>query len=197
HRIIVIVGGRSGQLLVTRIHQLIQVSSIFVYCMDKRNEEWTKIYKKVKGVIEEINELVIQVISAQEKQTTRDRFEEQLSINVYHTNGTREKSTTELNGQFAHSQLLIDCLLRMRATSTHKNEFINYCKKEYANTNSQLNIIREFEETYSADRALTWYTRECFLYHLLNKALRTLDIDLLYLLGFFIRDLREQLEQYR
>ncbi|CAF1469955.1 unnamed protein product, partial [Didymodactylos carnosus] len=34
-------------------------------------------------------------------------------------------------------------------------------------------------------------------YHLLNKALRTLDIDLLYLLGFFIRDLREQLEQYR
>ncbi|CAF1534970.1 unnamed protein product, partial [Didymodactylos carnosus] len=42
-----------------------------------------------------------------------------------------------------------------------------------------------------------WYTRECFLYHLLNKALRTLDIDLLYLLGFFIRDLREQLEQYR
>jgi len=48
HRIILIVGGRSGQLIVPRIHQFIQVSAIFVYCMDRRNEEWTKIYKKVR-----------------------------------------------------------------------------------------------------------------------------------------------------
>ncbi|CAF3200840.1 unnamed protein product [Rotaria socialis] len=197
HRIILIVGGRSGQLIVPRIHQLIQISSIFVYCMDRRTEEWTKIYKKVKNVTEDINELVIQVLSAQEKQTTRDRFESQLLINVCHTSGTREKSTTELNGQFVHSQMLIDCLLRIKSNSTDKNEFITYSKKEYAKNDSQLDIIREFEENYSADQALKWYTRECFLYQLLNKALRVQNIDLLYLFGFFIRDLRNQLEQYR
>ncbi|CAF2531350.1 unnamed protein product [Rotaria sp. Silwood2] len=197
HRIILIVGGRSGRLIVPRIHQLIQISSIFVYCMDKRNEEWTKPYRKVKSVTEDINELVIHILSAQEKQTTCDRFEGQLSINVYHTSGTREKSTTELNGQFVHSQILIDCLLRMRSISRDKNEFITYCKKEYAKNDSQLNIIREFEEDYSANRALTWYTRECFIYQLLNKALRVQNIDLLYLFGFFIRDLRNQLEQYQ
>jgi DNA-binding MurR/RpiR family transcriptional regulator len=47
HRIILIVGGQSGQLIVPSIHSLVQVSSIFVYCMDKRNQEWTKTYKKV------------------------------------------------------------------------------------------------------------------------------------------------------
>jgi len=48
HRIILIVGGRSGQLIIPRIHSLVQVSTIFVYCMDRRNEEWTKAYKKVR-----------------------------------------------------------------------------------------------------------------------------------------------------
>lgn len=47
HRIILVVGGRLGQLIVPRIHQLFQISSIFVYCMDKRNQQWTKTYKKV------------------------------------------------------------------------------------------------------------------------------------------------------
>ncbi|CAF1297250.1 unnamed protein product [Rotaria sordida] len=196
HRIILIVGGRLGQLIVPRIHQLFQISSIFVYCMDKRNQEWTNAYKKVKGVIEELNELILQVLAAQEKQTSHDRFEQPLSINIFNTvNAGREKSTSELNGQFVHSQILIDCLLRMRSSSTDRHDFLTYCKKEYANDNSQLNFIREFEHDYAASSALTWYTRDCFLYKLLNKALRTQNIDLLYLYGFFIRDLYQQLKR--
>lgn len=48
-RVILIVSGRLGQEIVPRIHQLRQVSSIFVYCLDKSaNEQWAKQYKKVK-----------------------------------------------------------------------------------------------------------------------------------------------------
>jgi hypothetical protein len=148
-------------------------------------------------VIETLDELVLKVLAAQEKPTTHDRFEEKLSINIYHTSGTHEQSTTELNGQFVHSQILIDCLIRMRSTSTDKSEFINYCMEEYANNNSQLNIIREFQQDYSVNSTLKWYTRDCFLYRLLNKALRVQNINLLYLLGFFIRDLQHQLERYQ
>jgi hypothetical protein len=54
HRIILIVGGRFSQLIVPRIHQLFQVSSIFVYCMDRRNEEWTKTYKKVSETSKDV-----------------------------------------------------------------------------------------------------------------------------------------------
>jgi hypothetical protein len=48
-RIILIVSGRLGRQITPRIHQLRQVSSIYVYCLDKSaNEEWAKQYKKVK-----------------------------------------------------------------------------------------------------------------------------------------------------
>jgi hypothetical protein len=54
HRIILIVDGRFGQVIVPRIHQLYQISSIFVYSMNKRNEEWTKTYKKVRKTFKDV-----------------------------------------------------------------------------------------------------------------------------------------------
>ena len=47
-RFILIVNGRWGREVVPRIHHLPQISSIYVYCMDKKaNEQWTKDYSKV------------------------------------------------------------------------------------------------------------------------------------------------------
>ncbi len=47
-RIVIIVSGISGRQLVPRIHQLGQVCSIYVYCMDRKtNEQWTKNFDKV------------------------------------------------------------------------------------------------------------------------------------------------------
>ena len=47
-RLVLIVSGRLGQEVVSRIHQLRQLSSIYVYCMDKeRNEQWAKNFTKV------------------------------------------------------------------------------------------------------------------------------------------------------
>jgi hypothetical protein len=40
-----------------------------------------------------------------------------------------------------------------------------------------------------------WYTRECFTYSMLNKALRTQDIEIIIKMGFFIRDLLRQIQQ--
>ncbi len=100
---------------------------------------------------------------------------------------------TDLNGQFLHSQLLIDVLIRMKSTSTDKDELISLCKSEYNGNDSQLSVLDEFERNYSPDRALWWYTRESVIYKLLSKALRVQNIDLLFLFRFFIRDIRQQL----
>jgi hypothetical protein len=51
-RIILIVSGRLCREITPRIHQLRQISSIYVYCLDKSaNEQWAKQYKKVKRKI--------------------------------------------------------------------------------------------------------------------------------------------------
>jgi hypothetical protein len=51
NKIILIVNGHLGQVIVPRIHQLQQISSIYVYCMNKaKNEQWCKQYAKVKYI---------------------------------------------------------------------------------------------------------------------------------------------------
>ena len=47
-RIIIVVSGRLGQEIVPRIHNLPQVSSIYVYCMNKQKyEQWAQSFPKV------------------------------------------------------------------------------------------------------------------------------------------------------
>ena len=56
-------------------------------------------------------------------------------------------------------------------------------------------MIDEFEQKYFQQATIWWYTYECFLHKMLNRALRTLEIDVIILMGFFIRDLYRQIEK--
>ena len=48
-RVVLIVSGQYGQQLVPRIHQLPQVSAIYVFCMDQTKAlQWAKNFEKVK-----------------------------------------------------------------------------------------------------------------------------------------------------
>lgn len=68
--------------------------------------------------------------------------------------------------------------------------------KDYCQGNeSNLKYLEEFEETYSSDKALWWYTRPIFLSGILNRALREHHIELTFMFGFFIQDLYQQLKQ--
>jgi len=195
-RLILIVSGRCGRQLVPQIHHLRQVSSIYVYCMDKKaNEQWAKDFIKIKSVIVELKDL-IHVIK--QDQQSRVKIEEPLTINIFQT-GTnkRDQSTTGLNGNFVHSLLLIDVLIRMKSIESDKTQLIQLCKKEYQDNNNGLVLLDEFEKDYQKEKAVWWYTRDSFLYQVLNKALRIQNIDLLVLLRFVIGDIYQQLKQYQ
>jgi tetratricopeptide (TPR) repeat protein len=105
------------------------------------------------------------------------------------------KSITEINGQVVFYQLLIDCLLRMKSNENDKTELISLLNNEYKGNNLELAYIREFENSYSSDKALRWYTRELFFYKTLNAALRTLNIHIIFLYRSFISDIHRQLKQ--
>ena len=101
-----------------------------------------------------------------------NKVDESLVFEIFNSSVSSEQSTTGLNGQFVHSQLLIHCLLRMKEAATDKDDLISLSKKEYKNNKDELAVIREFQENYSSDRVLWWYTRESFLYRTVNKARR-------------------------
>ena len=124
-------------------------------------------------------------------------FKEPISFNTFNANSDTGKSTTGLNGDFLNSRLLIDCLLRMNANETDKDELIDLLRQQYEGNDNQLNIVEEFRRCYSRDKALWWYTRESFFYRILNKALRTQNIELLFLLRSFIFDIGQQLQYHQ
>ncbi|CAF4611176.1 unnamed protein product, partial [Rotaria magnacalcarata] len=176
-RLVMIVSGQFGQEIVPSIHKLRQVISIYVYCFDK-----------IKAVVTELGELITR-IKADHK--IHKIVEEPLCINIFTTGGT---SATGVNGQFIFSQILIDCLLRLKTTTADKKELIDHCKQQYQGNTAELSNLREFREDYSPENALWWYTRESFFYKTLNAALRNQNIHIIFLFRGFISDIYRQLE---
>ncbi|CAF5228654.1 unnamed protein product, partial [Rotaria magnacalcarata] len=120
---------------------------------------------QVKAVVTELSELITRIKADHKIQKI---VEEPLSINIFTTGGT---STTGVNGQFIFSQILIDCLLRLKTNKADKKELIDHCKQQYQGNSVELSNLREFREDYSPKKALWWYTRESFFYKTLNAAL--------------------------
>lgn len=83
----------------------------------------------------------------------------------------------------------------MKSLSTDKTELTNQCKKAYDNDPKELAHIEEFRQNYTANQAIWWYTRDAFLQRIVNKAFCMKNLDLLFLLGFFIRDIQENLQK--
>ena len=143
----------------------------------------------MKAVVVELDELISR-IKADHK--IQKKLEEPLSINFFA--GT---STAGVDGQFVFFQVLIDCLLRLRSSPTDRKELIDSCKKHYEDNHTELSNIHDFRKNYSPDNALWWYTRESFFYKILNGALRSQNIHMIFLFRSIISDIHQQLKNDR
>lgn len=145
----------------------------------------------------EIDKLIDKIRSDERRRTY---WLEPLGFNIFQNDGSdvEDSTSTEINGQFLHSQLLLESLLTMNSDIIERTSSISYFRREYIDNARVLEKIDEFESTYVADRALFWYTQDSFFYRVLNKAFRIQNIDALYLMRVFIRDIQHQLvEQQR
>ncbi|CAF3309933.1 unnamed protein product, partial [Rotaria sp. Silwood2] len=109
---------------------------------------------------------------------------------------SNEKSCRDLSDEhtsFIWFQLLIEMLICMPDTDDAKTEMINECRLCYKNNNSELKKIESFEKTYCLENTIDWYTKDSFVYRLLNKALRTENIDIIFKFRFFIKYLHHNL----
>ncbi|CAF4898239.1 unnamed protein product [Rotaria sp. Silwood1] len=96
---------------------------------------------------------------------------------------------------FLWYQLLIKVLKRIPSTSVSHNDLLTKCRLEHSNNNIKLGEIQEFEDTYNSDNVIAWYTRDAFLYRLINKALKEKDIIVMYKFRFVLIDLHDRLVQ--
>ncbi|CAF4052026.1 unnamed protein product [Rotaria magnacalcarata] len=193
-RLVIIVSDPSGHEITPYIHRLRQVISIYVYCMNKETDkQWADKFVKVRGVFVEFDAFVSQIAADHKIQKT---VEEPLAINTFTADIDADKSTAGANDQFIFTQVLIDCLLRLKSTQKDIKELMDYCNTQYEGNNVELSNIREFQKHYSLDKALSWYTRESFFCKALNAALCIQDIHAIFLFRAFISDIHRHSTGY-
>ena len=93
------------------------------------------------------------------------------------------------------SQILLNVLKEIPPSKQTLDEMLDMCADYYHDNTAQLLLIERFRSEYQSYDAIRWYTRDSFLYHRLNAALRIEDIDALVLFRPFIVDLCNQIEE--
>ncbi|CAF1541970.1 unnamed protein product [Rotaria sp. Silwood1] len=100
------------------------------------------------------------------------------------------------NKSFCYSQLLKETLLKKDNESNLKKDLIDFSRFHYNNNNHiELTLINEFERDFTIEKSIWWYTRNCFIRKMLNRALRTEEIDILYKMRYFIQALNNQIKE--
>ncbi|CAF3610138.1 unnamed protein product [Rotaria sp. Silwood1] len=189
NRLILIVSGMLGREIVPSIHYHRKVISIYIYCMDKEtNEQWSSKFIKVKSVLTHIDDLISQL---REDYKIQRKIEQPLAINRFLID---VKSPTILNNRFLFSQILIDCLLKLQSNEKDKNELIHLLQNEYQGNRNELNNINEFKEKYVPNKVLWWYKKDSFFSKTLNAALKTDNLQMIFLFRSLIFDIQQELQ---
>ncbi|CAF0742329.1 unnamed protein product [Adineta steineri] len=178
-----------AQQIMPLIDDIPQLHGVYIFNDTKiLPEELIKKWQKIKSVHTNINDLCQEL---------------QLGMKQYHQNSipmsfitTNEMVSTDTLNQleptFMYTQIFKDILLDMEHDELAIKDFITYCRDH--NCVSPKYIDR-FEKEYHAQLAIWWYTFPSNIYSILNYGLRTLEADVIITMGFFLRDLHEQIQQ--
>lgn len=90
---------------------------------------------------------------------------------------------------------LIDFWLYLPYPANSKQRFVETLKIYYKRQDKNIETLEEFERDYNSENAIQWYTRETFIYNILNCALRQHNLLLIFLFGFFLQDMHRQLQR--
>jgi tetratricopeptide (TPR) repeat protein len=193
HKVCMIISGSLGQHIMSRVHKMSQVDSIFIFFSDKKNhEQWVKDWSKIKGVFTEITP-ICEALKVAAQQCEHNA----IPISFMATGGddTNQKKLDQLDCSFMYTQIIKDTLLTITFEKKHFQEFIEHCRDQFADIEHELKTVKQLEREYHTKTPVWWYTCESFLYPMLNTALRSMDVDVMIKMGFFITDLHRQIKE--
>jgi hypothetical protein len=152
-RVILILSTSFSNSILPRIDDLQQIFTIYILSENDDDEQiLLKKQTKIKGLYTNINEIYRQ-ISIDINVVTRDLI---AYMNISPNSNT-------LDPTFLYSKLISEIVLDAEETESAMKELINFSRQEYDGNEEELNRIEEFENDYQKDRAIWWFTRQCFL----------------------------------
>ncbi|CAF4379756.1 unnamed protein product [Rotaria sp. Silwood2] len=177
-KVFMIVSGALGRQVAPELQVMPQLEAIYVFCGNKSyHEEWAKTIPKVKGVYTDIKPI------CQALEIDRQRCD-QAMIPV---------SFNGLDPLFMYTQLLKEALLEIEDDDEKSiKDLVDYCREQDDIPEDQ---IKQVEREYRNHTPIWWYTAETFMYPILNRGLRQMDVDIILKMGFFIRHLHNHITE--
>ncbi|CAF3826710.1 unnamed protein product [Rotaria sp. Silwood1] len=190
--IFLIISGLFGQTVISIIHEIPQINSIYIFCENKLDHElWIYKWWKIRNVFMETSFLcqaLKQAAEEYDRNTISISFIEMCDKNF-------DQNLEEQHQSFMFIQILKDIISTIKFKQQDFKEFITYYRKKVEGNVIELKNIDKFEREYYDNVPIWWYTYPCFLYSMLNHALRTMDVVTIIKMSFFIGDLHHYITQ--
>jgi len=190
--IFMIISGSLGEIVIPTIHNMPQIDSIYVFCRNElKHKQWAQKWLKIRGVYTKIAPICEEL-----KQAACLYDQNIISISFISTNEElSNQNLNQINQSFMYTQILKEILLTIEFDNQSIKDFLIYCREQFVDNPIELENINKLEQEYDKDKSIWWYTYECFLYSMLNRALRMMEVDTIIKMGFFIRNLHENIQR--
>jgi len=146
------------------------------------NVRWENNHPNIRGNFENL-ETICELIK-EECSIENDDF----SIEFVSANENRNQS-------FCYSQLLKETLLQKDNEGDLKKDFIDFSRFHYKNNQTELTLIEQCQREFTKEKSIWWFTRNSFIRKMLNRALRTEEVDILFKMRWIIQTLYHQIKE--
>ena len=191
-KIVLIVSGAYGREIVPKIHNLPIIMAIHVYCLDvEGNIPWTKDFSKIRSIVSTRKRLLNELSATQ---LVLENREDARALSILPSEPSASASANN-NASFLWFQLFLEVLISSDYFSvTGSFDELVHILRQYSSDDADgLKLIDTFQQTYRANQAISWLTRETPLARFLTKALRERDLNILFALRFLLRDIHAEL----
>ncbi|CAF4412841.1 unnamed protein product [Rotaria socialis] len=202
-KLLLVVSGKKASFLLSSLEEYDlndHIEAIFIFCNKPEDYQHLQ-HDKLFGVFTDAKLLIdtvrasIFVHSSKKVQTPPNPFD---GVQTWF----RSASMTTLP-RIWH-KLLLENLVSLPRDEQSKQDMIKKSKEYFAKDIKELRRIEEFSADYSSELAIQcselaiqWYTADSFVHKLVNHALRSENVDLLYAYRFFISDLSAEIKRWQ
>ncbi|CAM4865337.1 unnamed protein product [Rotaria socialis] len=188
-QIFLIISNFIARTIISKIRAFRMITAIFIFDVNEQND--SLLVNEDNRIVDIFVDLENLIESIQNKiHLTR---KQSLGFTLFDQKQVSIRDLSKESASFLWYQLLIHILKELPQDEQSKEEMLVKCTDYYRENQRETEKIQQFRSTYKPEDAIEWYTDECFLYKLLNRALRTENFHLLYAFRSFIVDLTTQL----
>ncbi|CAF1632004.1 unnamed protein product [Adineta ricciae] len=186
-KIFLIISECLAQHLLSEIHEKSQVIGIYLLSHNRSNDEelmkkWNKIQRLYTSTTS-----ICKMLQPVVKQYDHN------SVNMSYI--PENENLNQLEANFMYTQLFKEILLEIEYDEYSIKRLATYWRELFADSKVKLNLIDEFDRLYCSEKAIEWYTRDCFIYRMLNQSLRKFDSENMINMSFFLRDIHMQIQE--